>query len=152
METRSGRVSGTKVIFRLFLVVRAEASEPSCLEYEPAVVTLSGTITRLMKYGPPGYGEDPVHDEKVRYWYLDLEQPICVNGKNEDSPESESERDVRRVQIIYYRGYPSGGGWIGAHVSIDGTLIHAIWGRHYTKVLIEANSTTKLPRFKPRAP
>jgi hypothetical protein len=112
------------------------------------VVTLTGTITRHMEYGPPCYGDDPAHDEKVVYWYLDLDDPICVNGKTDDSPEAEGESGVGRLQIIY-RKYPSGSGWIGARVSISGTLIHAIWGRHYTKVLIEANSTTKIPLSRP---
>jgi hypothetical protein len=122
----------------------AQATESPCLEYGPAIVTLTGTITRHMEYGPPNYGEDPAHDERVVYWYLDVDKPICVNGKDGDTPEMESERDVRRLQIVYH-GYPKGSGWIGHHVSITGTLFHAIWGRHFTKVLIDAMSTTKVP-------
>ena len=106
----------------------AEAREPSCLAYEPAIVTLKGSISRHMHYGPPNYGEDPDHDEKGFYWYLDLDKPICVKGKNEDSPNMESERDVRHVQIVYgmYQDYPPGGGWIGYRVSITGMLYHGL--------------------------
>jgi hypothetical protein len=124
-----------------------QAREPSCLEYEPAVVTLSGTISRHMHYGPPNYGEDPEHDEKGFYWYLDLDRPICVNGKNEDSPDMEGESDVRHVQIVYgvYADYPPGRGWIGRHVSITGSLFHADTVHHHTEVLIMARATVRTP-------
>lgn len=121
----------------------ARAKEPSCLQYEPSIVTLSGTISRHMHYGPPNYGEDPVHDEKGFYWYLDLDKPICVSGKREDSPDMEGERDVRHLQIVY-QDYPAGTGWIGHHVSVTGTLFHAHTIHHYTKVLIMATNTMKL--------
>jgi hypothetical protein len=123
----------------------ADATDPSCLEYEPAVVTLSGTITRHLEYGPPNYGEDPAHDEKGFYWFLDLDKPICVNGSDEDSPDEEGETGVRRLQIVYNR-YPKGRGWIGHKASITGTLFHAHTAHHYTKVLIISDKTTKLPR------
>jgi hypothetical protein len=68
------------------------AADDTCLEYGPALVSLSGTITRHMEYGPPNYGEDPAHDAKELYWYLELNKAICVNGKNDEvSPESEGE-------------------------------------------------------------
>ena len=125
----------------------AQARTPACLEYEPANVTLSGTISRHMHYEGPNYGADPAHDEKAYYWYLDLDKPICVNGKDEDSPEMESVHDVRHMQIVYgvYEDYPRGRGWIGRHVSIMGSLFHAITVHHHTDVLIMARSTVKTP-------
>src|SRR5262249_30973200 len=85
------------------------AADGACLDYEPTVVTLTGTITRHMEYGPPNYGEDPAHDAKEIYWYLELDNPICVNGKDEDSPEMQGETDVRKLQIVNPKGYPKGG-------------------------------------------
>src|SRR4051812_18652855 len=67
------------------------ADNSACLEYEPVPVTLTGTITRHLEYGPPGFGDDTRHDQKLRYWYLDVDKPICVNGKDEDSPDMEAE-------------------------------------------------------------
>lgn len=100
---------------------------------------------RHLEYGPPNYGEDPAHDAKEVYWYLDLDKPICVAGKNEDSPEVEGETGIRQLQIGYTHGYPRGHHWIDHRVSITGTLFHASSGHHHTKVLIEADKTTKLP-------
>jgi Domain of unknown function (DUF4431) len=121
------------------------ATDRTCLDYGPAVVTLTGTITRHVEYGPPGYGEDPIHDARQRYWYLDLDDPICVNGKNDASPEAEGEKDVRKLQIVYANGYPKGGDWINHRASITGTLFHAITGHHHTAVLITAEKTVRAP-------
>ncbi len=127
------------------------AGARSCLEYEPVIVTLSGTITRHMEYGSPNFGEDPAHDEQEIYWYLDLDEPICLNGKNEDSPDMESEGDLQRLQIVY-RKYPRGSGWIGQHVSITGKLFHAHTGHHHTQVLIQSMSTKKTAPQRAREP
>ena len=108
------------------------------------MVTLTGTITRHMEYGPPSYGEDPVHDAKEVYWYLELDHPICANGKDEGSPDMQGEKDVRKLQIVYLNGYPKGHGWVGHRASITGTLFHAISGHHHTDVLITARRTTKV--------
>lgn len=122
----------------------APAADNSCLPYGPAVVTLSGKITSHLEYGAPGYGEDPAHDAKDIYWYLDLAKPICVNGKDEDSPEMSSEDDVRRIQIVFYHGYPGPRKhWVGHRATITGTLFHSITGHHHTSVLIESNNIAR---------
>jgi hypothetical protein len=123
-----------------------KGADPSCLEYGPAVVTLSGTITRHFYYGPPNYGEDPATDAKEIHWFLNLDEPICVNGKDEDSPEMEGETGVRRLQIVHLNGYPGSRGLMGHRISVTGTLFHAATAHHHTKVLIWADKTTKLPR------
>ena len=109
------------------------------------IVTLTGTITQHTDFGPPNFGEDPAHDEKQRYWRPDLDNPICVNGKNEDSPDMDGESDVRNLQIVYLKGYPQGGDWAGHRASVTGTLFHAYNGHHHTTVLILAAKTTEVP-------
>jgi hypothetical protein len=120
------------------------AAKSRCLEYEPKTVTLTGTITAHMNYGPPNYGEDPAHDMKEHYWRLDLDKPICVNGSGRDDPEMQGELGVKHLQIVYMNGYPTGGGWVGHRVSITGTLFHQISGHHHTRVLITADKTVKV--------
>jgi hypothetical protein len=128
------------------LHVRASnAADSKCLEYGPAIVALTGTIVRHMEYGPPNYGEDPAHDAKELGWYLQLHDPICVNGKKDTSEETEEENNVRKVQIVYPNGYPKGDHWISHRASITGTLFHAVTGHHHTKVLIEARKTSLRP-------
>lgn len=129
----------------LILSGASQAAGHACFAYEPAIVTLQGTITRHMEYGPPNFGEDPTRDAKEIYWFLNLDQPICVQGKKEDSPDMEGETNIRQLQILYLHGYPRGRGWVGHKVSITGMLFHANSAYHHTKVLITANKTTKLP-------
>src|SRR5215510_4752610 len=50
-------------------------------------------MTRHMEYGPPGYGEDPDHDAKELFWYLELDVPVCVNGRKENSPEMAGDKE-----------------------------------------------------------
>lgn len=122
----------------------AFAAASQCLEYAPAVVTLTGTITRQMGYGPPGFGEDPAHDAKERYWRLDLEKPICTNGSGKDDPNMQAEKNIRHLEIVYMNGYPTGGNWVGHRVSITGTLFHGFTGHHHTRVLITADKTARI--------
>jgi hypothetical protein len=123
----------------------SNAADGKCLEYGPAIVSLTGTIVSQMQYGPPNYGEDPAHDAKEVYWYLQLDDPVCVNGRKDHSEEMQGEQNVRKVQIVYLTGYPKGGNWINKRASITGTLFHAITGHHHTKVLIEAGKTDMRP-------
>jgi hypothetical protein len=117
------------------------AADGRCLEYVPAVVTLAGTITRHMGYGPPGFGEDPANDAKEHYWRLDLDKPICINGSGKDDPNMQGERNVKHLEIVYENEYPTGGDWVGHRVSITGTLYHGFSGHHHTRVLITAAET-----------
>jgi hypothetical protein len=107
-------------------------------------VTLTGTITTHLEYGSPNFGENPKTDEKLWYWYLDLDKPICVNAK--DDSWSEAETGMRRLQIVYVDGYPHGGRrqWIGHRATITGTLFHSDNGHHITKVLIKATRTSAI--------
>jgi len=123
----------------------SNAADSRCHEYGPAIVTLTGTVARHMEYGPPNYGEDPAHDAKEVYWYLQLDDPICVNGKKDRSEEMEGEKSVGKIQIVYLDGYPKGDKWINHRASITGTLFHAVTGHHHTKVLIEARQTGMRP-------
>lgn len=123
-----------------------QAQAGPCLGYEPQSVTLTGVITRHMNYGPPNYGEDPAHDEKETYWRLDLAKPICVKGDSADPSKdanTEDERNIRHLEIVYSNGYPVGPGWVGHRVTVTGTLFHRITGHHHTTVLITAVKTIK---------
>jgi len=130
---------GAAIAVAAFHSAPSAAADRPCLDYGPAVVTLTGTIAEHMEYGPPNYGDDPAHDAKERNWYLELDEPICVRAKSDASPEMEAENDVRKLQIVYSNGYPKGGGFINRHASITGTLFHAVNGHHHTQVLITAD-------------
>jgi hypothetical protein len=143
-ERRTGRDFTSVIIDVENLSKITEAARSDCVDYEPKTVTLTGTITAHMDYGPPNFGEDPAHDAKEHYWRLDLDKPICVNGSERDDPEMQGERNIKHLQILYLNEYPAGGDWVGHRVSITGTLFHRISGHHHTRVLITAAKTEKL--------
>jgi hypothetical protein len=112
-----------------------------CLKYQPVTVALAGTISVRDAFGPPGYGEDPKHDKKEKYLLLTLDAPICVEGNPKDDANSQSESNVTAVQMLYLDKHPFHKKWLNKHVSVTGTLFHAITGHHRTPVLIEVTQT-----------
>jgi hypothetical protein len=47
------------------------------LKPEGKPVILTGKISFVHGYGPPGWGEDPKHDVRIVYWVIDL--PTAIN-------------------------------------------------------------------------
>jgi len=89
--------------------------------------------------GPPGYGEDPKRDAKEEHLYLKLDKPVCVSGRP-NADLNVSEANITSMQMVYFHirfQRP----WFGKHVSVSGTLFHAISGHHWTAVLIDSTET-----------
>jgi len=107
-----------------------------CLRYEPAPVSLTGTIAMKEAYGPPGYGEDPAHDAKEQYPVLILASPICVAGYPDDDMNSKNEVDQTAVQMVFI-GSRLAPQLIGQKVTVSGNLFHRSSGHHHTNVLIK---------------
>jgi hypothetical protein len=111
----------------------AQTQSPLCLPYEPEAVVLTGTVQRVVAYGPPNYGGTPARDAKEIFYSLQLTAPICVaGGDDEDEP---AEPAIRQAQIAFIK-LPFDRTLPGHRVTITGTLFHASTGHHHTKVLI----------------
>jgi hypothetical protein len=124
----TGTVSAAPVI--------TDAVEPmaSCLEFGESQVTLSGMVFSRIYFGPPGYGMAPEHDARERAVLLLLDAPVCVE-KNSDSS---SERDVIVIQLAAVHVPVSLIAKAqGHHVTVRGSLFHAISGHHRTPVLMD---------------
>jgi hypothetical protein len=112
-------------------------SQPSCLTYEPAVVTLTGTVIRKTFPGRPGYESIRHGDEPETYWLLDLPQPICVDEDKSEPWLNEAKQDVRLVQLVVDReAYKKYRRLVGKRVIATGTLFASITGHHHTPVLL----------------
>ena len=111
----------------------ARAAGTGCLTYDPQTVTLTGSVRRVMAYGPPGFGENPGTDAKEPYLALTLPAPVCVQG---DPGQEESEAGVREMQIAFV-SIPFDGSIAGSRVRITGMLMHQFTGHHHTEVLIQ---------------
>lgn len=105
-----------------------------CLHYEPAVVELTGELVEVEEYGPPGYGEDPATDQRVKVPMLKLAKPVNVCGDPNSDTNQSSFSGLDRIQVVTddqdYRD------WIDRRVTVRGTLSEAMTGHHYTNVLL----------------
>lgn len=114
---------------------RAGSQHEKWLSYEPAVVELEGRLTIQTKYGPPGYGEDPKTDVKVRVPILLLPEEVNVRGDPENELNQESVNGVKQIQLVLPTGR-SFSKFVGRRVHVRGTLFHSFTGHHYTPVLM----------------
>src|SRR5712692_911565 len=66
-----------------------------CLEYEPKVVSLSGTLVRETHPGPPNFESIARGDKPETIWVLRLKAAICVLAANEFDVKEDSEKEVQ---------------------------------------------------------
>lgn len=113
-----------------------DAGEP--LQYEPAVVQLSGVLVVEVHYGPPNYGENPESDMVERAMILLLDMPQIVQGDLDADFNGETEYDVARVHLA---ASPEIGlsKLVWQRVRVEGTLFHAFTGHHRTDVLMSVS-------------
>ena len=114
-----------------------------CLQYEPAVVQLEGTIRRHTFAGPPGYESVAAGDRPETMWILTVAQPVCVDGIDDiDIAES----GVKRIQLVLdqkqYRQYRH---LVGHAVRAEGALFHQITGHHFETLLLKVRTLDRRP-------
>jgi hypothetical protein len=119
--------------------------KPECLQYEPVKVQLDGVVILRKFYGPPGFGEDPEHDQQSAAYILKLQKPICVSGSQGLGP-SEDEFNIRELQLVLYdkskQEFSPLRKYIGSRRKfiVAGQLFHQQTGHHLTKVLLSVDS------------
>lgn len=129
----------------LFLLLNLSAqAQSACLKYEPAVVSLSGTVTLKTYPGPPNYESVADGDKPEKGWYLRLQKPICtVEDASDPEMPYEAEANVSELQLVLigklYEQYKSQLR-VGSQLKIMGTLFHAHTGHHHTPVLLEVKT------------
>lgn len=113
------------------------AKPGGCLQYEPAMVKLKGTLIRLTFPGPPGYENVRKGDRPETSWFLKLPYAVCVDQDNADPLINTAKRNIRRVQLVVseemYRKYRN---LVGHKVVATGTLFGEHTGHHHTPVLL----------------
>jgi hypothetical protein len=149
MELRHYKTKDTGMRFRVLwiftalnivsaLLAQAPTKGEDWLSYEPAVVELRGKLIVVSKYGPPGFGENPKTDKKVKVPILFLSRSINVRGNQASDINTESVSGVKEVQLIFQSGIPHRQ-FIGREVVAKGVLFHSVTGHHYTPVLLEVS-------------
>jgi hypothetical protein len=117
-------------------------AQDNCLSYEPARVSLTGTISKKTFPGPPNYESIKRGDKPETYWVLHLEKPICTKA----SADNDAETGVADLQLILTRKqYALYRKLLGrrAPLTVTGKLSHAITGHHHTPVLMEVINITE---------
>ena|SRR5437763_16334425 len=124
---------------RLLLIVGAFSAlcgtvAAQCLDYEPAVVHLSGTISRRTFPGPPNFQSVARGDNLERVWLLRLTQPICVNVADHFDFHEDRQREIQLV--LTPESYQRFRHFVWQRVTATGTLFHAFDGHHHRKLLL----------------
>ena len=105
-----------------------------CLDYEPSVVALSGTIVRQTFPGPPNYESVARGDRPERVWILRLARPVCVNVADHFDVHEDGQKQLQLVlKPEFYKRFSH---LVGKRVTATGTLFHAYTGHHHRKLLL----------------
>ncbi len=107
---------------------------PHCTPYHQPVV-LTGTVDRMMFYGPPNFGEDPRHDQRAYYpvFRPDRAPHMCRVALDFNIPPG---ADIpRRMQMIFYPIDPRR--WYGRHVTVTAKLWPWETASHHTPIMLD---------------
>ena len=124
--------------FLLFILLLTQPTPRSttqtCLNYEPDVITVTGTLQQQTFAGPPNYESVGKGDAAEKVLILRADNAICVNANT----DNQQEKDVSDLQLVVagqkqYRKYKS---LVGRKVTVTGTLFQAHTGHHHTRVLL----------------
>ncbi len=119
------------------------------VSYGPAVVQLRGRLFVERRYGPPGFGENPKTDARMRVPILVLVHPVSLKGNPDYFPYNVDIKDVKRIQLMLYdlkTPYPQ---FVGRSIIARGTLVHGHTGIHYTDVVMDVQSIKSQRSKKP---
>jgi hypothetical protein len=129
-------ILGTLVAIGATCLVSSAVSAGECLDYQPALATIGGSVSLMPAYGPPGFGEDPAHDAREDYLAIALDSPVCMKASSKSQTEDIAETDIRTVQLVFRDSdaFRQARQWIGKKISVTGGLYHEFTGHHRTAV------------------
>jgi hypothetical protein len=110
------------------------ASGDGCTQGSPAVVELRGTLVASERFGPPGWGETPQEDERIRVPFLLLDRPITMCSTDQMVLPGEAPWKVDSVQLNFTRVTNEPMRWLGEPITASGKISRAETGYHFGKV------------------
>lgn len=122
----------------LLLSLMAAEAGARCLQFQPATVTLSGTLTERVVPGPPSYRSIAHADIPETVLFLELDKPLCVIGDPMMLRNTLTVAGIEEVQVRpseYWRR-----SLVGKHVKISGGLFTAHSLAHRTRVVLDATA------------
>jgi hypothetical protein len=111
---------------------------PSCLPFEPRVVTLSGTLIVRAFPGRPNYEDTLRGDEPEHVWILRLDRAVCVEPDSSSRPLNDPQDHVHEIQLAVVGDslLPRVRSLVGHRITVRGQLFSAETGHHHTPVLL----------------
>ena len=114
--------------------------------YFPAIVELKGTLCSDTKLGPPGYGETPDQDARVKISVLKLDRPINVNANPDnklgDTADTGSFSNLKFIQLFWDKGtdlkHPEL--LLDKHIVVRGSLEEALAPMQFTTVTMSVSA------------
>jgi hypothetical protein len=129
------------------LSYRPEHISISCLSYEPAIVTPSGTLVRKIFPGPPNYESVKKGDRHETSWFLDLPESVCVNESKTEPELNPKQSGIHEIQLVLQsEQYQQHKGMVGRKVLATGTLFGEHTGHHHTPVLLTVRALDEPPK------
>jgi hypothetical protein len=118
-----------------------------CLSYEPAVVTLSGTLVRKTFPGPPNYKSVKKGDKPETSWFLDLPESVCVNEDKTEPDLNPKQSGIHEIQLVLQpEQYQRHKGMVGRQVLATGTLFGEHTGHYHSPVLLTVRTLDEPPK------
>src|SRR6266571_6046291 len=112
-----------------------------CLRQMPARVVARGRIRKDVHLGPPGYGETPDQDKRDTILVLVLPGPIPVCA----DPEHGDTEAVVHTSALQLVNVPRNAlEHVGEAVTVYGRLEEAVFGWHFTSVVLHVDSIPAL--------
>jgi hypothetical protein len=96
------------------------------LKTEPAIVTLTGTLSKASF-------ENDAYKRREQVYVLNLVTPIDVAGDELGDPV----KNVKKIQVIFMRDSVNPENFLNKKLRITGSLFHAHTAHHFTDVLIQ---------------
>jgi hypothetical protein len=126
----------------------AQLEPVGCKGYEPALVSLHGTLSRRTVAGAPNYEDIHKGDTAEALWLVKLDSAICVAADKAEPDLNPSQKNVREVQLVLNdEQIERASGFLGKRVVATGTLFGAHTAHHRTPVLLTV-TYLDLPHWK----
>ena len=106
------------------------------------VDVLQGVLQSVRTLGPPGYGETPKKDSRVRYLVLKTEQPVFIPCGPNDLPKGSSDcPSTLRLKLLFDIGVDPkseirAARFVGKRVKVTGHLERWSTAADYTPIVI----------------
>ena len=131
------------ILYFCFLIPLNAYSTAKQVNYEPAVVELTGRLKLETFPGPPNYESIKSGDDIETHYYLALDEKIDVIKRVNEKAISINDETVSNVHILQLV-VVNDSDWpklkklgVGAKAKITGTLFKRHTGHHHSRVLFE---------------